>query len=122
LRVNKLIQPLKVRLDDECFGIVAAVALSYLKEKEQRMVEKILATAKINKIGIGQAKKLRKESESAELVLATIHKILKNEKPPVAVKPFKVKTEIVSEYFVNGESEYEIESVISEALRAYFSK
>jgi hypothetical protein len=120
--VNKLIQPLKERLDDECFGIVAAVALSYLNAKEQKIVYKILSTGKIAKIGIGQAKKLRKESESAELDLSTIHKILKNEKPPVAVKPFKVKTEIVSEYFVNGESDDEIESVISEALRAYFNK
>jgi hypothetical protein len=30
--------------------------------------------------------------------------------------------EIVSEYFVNGESNDEIESVIAEALRAYFNK
>lgn len=62
------------------------------------------------------------ESESAKLGISSVREILHPEKPPVVVKPFKVKTEIVAEYFINGESEDEIESVISEALRVYFNK
>ena len=120
LRVNKLIQPLKERLDNDCFGIVAAVALSYLNEKEQQIVDKVLGES--GKIGIGQAKRLRRESETAKLGISSVREILHPEKPLKAVKPFKIKTEIVSEYFVNGESDDEIENVIAEALRAYFKK
>ena len=50
LRVNKLIQPLKERLDNNDFGIVVAVALSYLNTKEQQIVDKVLGEN--GKIGI----------------------------------------------------------------------
>jgi ParB family chromosome partitioning protein len=120
LRVNELIPALKELLDDERFGICAAISLSYLRQSEQELLHTMIRSRDIN-IGIRQADKLRKESAKQKLTKPTIKGILNSEKP-VKVKPYKAKSEVVSEFFVNSESDDEIGNVIEEALRAYFAR
>jgi len=116
LRVNKLIQPLKDLLDADRFGIYAAVSLSYLRENEQSLLNDIIGEN--GNVGIRQAERLRKESESKELSRNDIERILKSKKSG-KVKPFKIKGDIVSKYF-EGKSEKEIESTILEILEKHF--
>jgi len=119
LQVNELSPMLKKRLDDGDFGIYAAVSLSYLCENEQELLNEILGEK--GSVGIRQAEQLRKASEECELTSGDIERILNPEKPEKA-KPLKIKSEILSEFFNNSESNEYIENTIVNALREYLSK
>ena len=58
LRINELITPLKRRIDDAEFPIVAAVQLSFLTEQEQQMVDDVLSENEY-KVNEGKAVLLR---------------------------------------------------------------
>jgi len=118
LRVNEMISGLKEKLDKGDFGIYAAVSLSYLRESEQGLLNDILGEK--GNVGIRQADRLRKASAERKLKKGDIEQILNPEKP--VVKPFKFKSELVSEFFNGNESEEEIGNTIVEALRAYLKK
>jgi len=119
LRVNKLISALKERLDNGEFGMVAGVSLSYLRESEQELLNDILGEK--GNVGIRQAGRLRKESAERKLKKADIEQILNPEKSD-RVRTYKIKSELVSEFFDGGESSECIENTIVEALRAYLNK
>jgi len=120
LRVSKLSAELKKRLDSENIGMRVAVSLSYLSDKEQKIVEKLLA--KNTRISIGQAETLRKESVENPLTKEDMLRILNPEAKPAKVKPFKINRDLMSEFFGGDESEEDIEKIIAEALRAYMNK
>ena len=116
LRVDKLIQDLKDLLDADKIGIVVAVSLSYLREHEQEIIVGLLS----NGVGLTmkRAEALRKESAERELSEDDIVQILKK---PAKTKPHKISIELMERYFTDTD-ESEIESVIAEALAAYFGK
>ena len=119
LRINKLITPLKDRLDNDNIGMRVAETLSYLREKEQEIVEGFLANEK--KISITQADTLKKESEKGELNETSIGKILEPVCSAPKVKPLKLSVKFLSQHFKENQSTEEMERVIAEALEQYFS-
>ena len=119
LRVDKLIPALKNRLDNDGIGMRVAESLSYLREKEQEVVEKLLANGK--KIDIIKADKLKEESQKGKIGIVLINGILEPATSPVKIKPIKLSSEFLSQHFNENQSAKEIENIISEALRQYLS-
>lgn len=123
LRVNELIPALKVRLDDSEYQLVAAVALSYLSEAEENMIETVLAENDY-KLDTKKASLLR--SYGGRLTPELAKQIISGEKdrkpksttPP----PLKVKHTIYSKYFAPGTKQSEFESIVDQALALYFSQ
>jgi ParB family chromosome partitioning protein len=120
LRVNSLVNGLKERLDNGEIALRVAVTLSYLRKKEQSIVEGVLASGK--QISIKQSLVLREESEKGELNKTAIKKIFEPQFFPAKVKPVRFSGQFLSEFFNEGQSEEEIEDVVAKALRQYFSK
>jgi ParB family chromosome partitioning protein len=119
LRVNKLITPLKKRLDIDEIGMRVAEALSYLRNEEQEIVENLLADGK--KICIKQADLLKEESEKGELNKIFIEQVIKPKSILTEVKPLKLRGKFLSKFFKASQGEKEIEEVIANALEQYFS-
>lgn len=109
-----------MRLDNEDIGMRVAYSLSFLREIEQEIVDEYLNEGK--PIRIGQAEILRKESTKKDLEIEDVERILTPEPKSAKVKSFKIKSELMSEFFGGGENDEDIENVIVEALRAYFDK
>ncbi len=119
LRVNKLIPSLKEQLDNGEIGMRVAEALSYLRVKEQNIVDKLLDDG--TKINIKQADKLKTESEKGDINLTNISEILRSDYFPVKVKPIKLSGQFLAQHFNPDQSIEEIEKVIAEALDQYFT-
>lgn len=120
LRVNKLITPLKARLDDGRIALRVAVALSYLREYEQEFVENQLEEG--NKINIKIAYTLRDESSLAELSEMAVKRLFEPSfYGAEKIKSVKFSGEFLSHYFKKNESPELIESIVGEALSKYFA-
>lgn len=119
LRVNKLIPSLKDRLDKDEIGMRVAEALSFLRKKEQEIVESLLENGK--KISIKQADELKAESEKGDLNKAYIKRVFEPGYYLAKIKPVKLSGQFLSQHFNEKQSTEEIESVISDALEMYFS-
>ena len=124
LRVDKLTAPLKKRVDSEEFGIYPAVALSYLAEAEQQDIEKVLSENEF-KVDMKKAEMLKSYSESSKLNEKTAYQILSgeiNKKPKSTTPPpVKIKHKVYSKYFPADTKASEIERIVDEALKWYFS-
>jgi ParB family transcriptional regulator, chromosome partitioning protein len=119
LRVNKLIPSLKERLDSSEIGMRVAEALSYLRVKEQNIIEKLLGDGM--KININQADKLKIESEKSNITLTNISEILSSGYFPEKIKPLKLSGQFLSQHFNPDQSIEEIEKIIAKALDQYFT-
>ena len=123
-RLNYLTTPLLKMVDEHEIIIKAAVELSYLKVKEQNMVEEALLAGDDYKVDWNKAKLLRTYSKNGKLDEENITAILSGEidKKKKAKKPaaFKLKPKIVSKYFKPEQNQAEIEEVIDKALAFYF--
>lgn len=121
VRVDKLIFPLKQRLDDGEITLTSSVGLSYLTEPEQQMVEAVL-TENEYKVAPKKVALLREYSGRLNQELAC--QILsgeKNRKPKSPTPPpVKIKYRTYSKYFSADTKPSEMERVIEEALREYF--
>ena len=120
LRVSKLSDELKVRLDSGEIAMRVAVTLSYLRVSEQKEVEKQLADGR--KLSIKIANLLREESAKGELSKRYIKRLFEPSFYPPKVKPVKFSGEFLSEFFESYRTPEEIEETVAEALRAYFNK
>lgn len=123
IRIAHLIEKLQDRLDDKKIGMGVAAHLSYLKESEQQIVESLLE-ANLT-IDAEQAKTLHKESESLKegtLSEETIREILKPKTSKVKVKPVKLNSDFLSQFFTNDQSQEDIQDTISKALEQYLAK
>ena len=119
LRVNKLIQPLKERLDKGEIAMRVAVTLSYLREKEQELVENQLADGR--KLSIKIANELRKSSEEHDLNKGMVKRLFEPSFYGAKVKSIKFSGEFLSQYFDERQSPEMIESIVEEALKKYFA-
>ncbi|WP_235838990.1 ParB N-terminal domain-containing protein [Desulfosporosinus metallidurans] len=124
LRIDKLTQALKGRVDASQIGIYPAVALSYLAEAEQQDIEKVLSENEF-KVDMKKAEMLRSYSESSKLNEKTAYQILSgevNKKPKSTTpSPVKIKHKVYSKYFPADTKASEIERIVDEALEWYFS-
>jgi ParB family chromosome partitioning protein len=122
IRINKLIEPHKNRLDEGELALRTAVTLSYISQDAQQVVDDIL-DASHYKLDMKKAEALRAASEKNPLDHETVEQILAGVKKPKAVRPaaFKLKPKIVSKYFTPEQKPAEIEATIIEALEYFYA-
>jgi len=118
LRVNSLIDGLKEKLDNNEIALRVAVTLSYLRKKEQQIVDDILSSGKT--ISIKQSNVLRDESAQGELNKTAIKRVFEQGFFGSKVKPIKFSGQFLSQFFDENQSSGEIESIVTEALKQYF--
>lgn len=122
IRIDTLIDSLKMMLDDGGLQVKAAVQLSYLTADNQQLVEEMLHVDML-KCNEAKAKQLRLYQDKAKLNIATIHDILAgtlNTKKPGKPKPYKIAGTTIKKYFPDEQDEKKIGEVIEEALKMYF--
>lgn len=123
VRVNSLITPLKVRLDNGELTLTVSVELSYLTEEEQTHIEAVLSENEF-KVDVKKAALLR--SYSGKLDEEQVYGILSGEKPkkPKSSAPpsIKIKHTVYAKYFAPDTKASEIERIIDEALALYFKQ
>lgn len=122
IRVNTLIDGMKLLLDDGMIPFKAAVELSYISEEKQYMFESLM-----NKNGykcdVTKAKQIRDLQMKNKLTLATMTDVLlgkMTKKKPGKPKGYTVKGNIIQKYFKDETDEKKIGAIIEEALEQYF--
>lgn len=125
LRVHQLIDPLKIRFDNGEFQISVAADLSFLKETEQKTVDRCMELNEF-KVDGKKTTALRGYSERGKLNEDNIYLILNGElgQPPKKKRTptVKIKPKVYSLYFSPGQKASEIEEVVEKALALYFSQ
>lgn len=120
LNLNKLIEPLKERLNKKEFGEIPAMNISYLSAKTQKLIHSVLKDEKY-KLNLKIAESIKSANES-ELTAEKIKEIFNREKsnnsPP---KSFTLKSEIISKYFSDIQPE-QLEAELIKALELYRSQ
>ena len=123
LRADKLIEPLKKRLNNKEMPLFAAVSMSFLTATEQWQVEKCLGLNSF-KADVKKSTMLRRYSAENKLNEDQIYLILSGEAVRSAknntVPTIRVSKNIYAKYFTLGQSEREIQSVVEKALGHYF--
>lgn len=125
LRIDILIDELKIRLDNNEIPFRAGVDLSFLKEEEQKQVEQILKEG--HKMDLKKADTLKTLSRGRNFTYDKAHDILSGkyfEKPKKAKKPKftpKFTKNIVEKYVTEDRNIKEIEELIERLLEEHFS-
>jgi ParB family chromosome partitioning protein len=123
LRVHQLIKPLKERLDRGEFALSAAANLSFLKQSEQKAVDKCIELNGL-KPDMKKTDSLRNYSADKKLNDETVYLILNGEidRPPKKNRTptVKVAKNIYARYFKPEQSAKEVQEVVEKALEYYF--
>ena len=120
LRLNFLIIPLRKMVDDGVLPLYAAVDLSYLPDQAQRWVME--ASNELHfPLTMRNVKvfKERKDELSRELVYDIMQDIQAQKKPAVPMRKISVPKKVYERYF-KEQSEAEVQSVVEQALKAWF--
>ena len=129
LRVDRLIQALKDRLDNSGLALRTAVELSYLRTEEQERLEVVLRLG--CKVSTKQAEYLRKVSEEAELTAEMVAQVLqpasapsaKEKNAPPEEQSVAIPMNFLAQYLqVEELQEDRLGAVIAEALQLYREK
>lgn len=120
LRINRLCDGLKLRLDEKLLTQASAVSLSYLNGPDQLAVHAALLRYQSKPVDTQMAA-VRKLAESGPLTEHSIMGILQNKgsSPP---KALSIQSAVYTPYFASETPKKEIERVIGEALALYFSQ
>ena len=123
LRIDKLTDKIKNRVDNEEIGLYAGVAISYISDSEQEMLDNLIERYSY-KVDIKKAELLRSVSAEKKLDENTMRDILEGtygKKPKKAKKrtAVTVKPAVVNKYFSPYESEKEVVEVIDKSLEIY---
>lgn len=125
LRINQLIPALKSRLDNGDFAFIPAVALSFLKEAEQSLLDKCIGENSFT-VDMKKADVLRLYSDKGKLDGNSVFAILSGkagQKPPPNRTPtVKINTAVYARYFKPNQSAKEIQGIVEKALEMYFSQ
>lgn len=124
IRIDTLIEDIKVMLDDKEIALIAAVELSYISEENQNIFVELMKTDG-NKCDIKKAKLIRELQQNGKLTIATMQEVLsgkKAKKSPGKPKPFKVNGGLIKKYFKPEDKPKDIEDIIDKALELYFSQ
>ncbi len=125
LRIHQLTSTLKIRLDNGEIPFIPAVTLSFLKEKEQALLDKCIELNGF-KVDMKKADILRGYFDRGKLDDDNIYLILNGElgQPPKRKRTptFKIKPKVYSLYFTPGQKTSEVEEVIEKALALYFNQ
>lgn len=123
LRIDKLTDKIKNRVDNEEIGLIAGVALSYTTADEQEMLDKLMNEDKY-KLDIKKAELIRSLSAEKKLNEAVMVEVLsgtygKKPKQPKKRKAVAVKPAVINKYFGPYESEKEVVEVIDKSLEIF---
>jgi len=123
LRVHKLIQELKILLDESRIAFIPAVSLSYLTEDEQNLIWNCIKT-NIVSIDMKKAGMLRQLSQRGKLTVETIEALLVKTRVSEHTTCYTIKmnSDLYTKYFSRGQSSEEVQSVVKKALDMYFSR
>lgn len=127
LRIYKLSDELKQKLDDGKIGVKIAVDLSFISEDCQRFISDLINNEDL-KIDKKMSEKMKKVAERNALDKNTILKIIngkeddkeKTEKTKSKKKAIKVSKKVLEKYFIPEQDQKEIDKVIDEALKLYY--
>ena len=127
LRIYKLSDELKQKLDDGKIGVKIAVYLSFISEDCQRFISDLINNEDL-KIDKKMSEKMKKVAERNALDENTILKIIngkeddkeKTEKTKSKKKAIKVSKKVLEKYFIPEQDQKEIDKVIDEALKLYY--
>jgi ParB family chromosome partitioning protein len=121
LRINKLIDSFKLRVDENEIAIRAGVVLSYLPDKQQEIVDNVLNSGNY-KLDLKKAEALKAAYEKKQLTHDSAEEILKGQQKHKATYPsgFKLQQKILSKYFKPEQKRADIEGTIVKALDYYF--
>jgi len=124
IRVDTLIDDMKLMLDDREIVLKAAVELSYISVENQELFVELMR-ANEYKCDLKKAKLIREYQQKGKLTIATMQEILSGEKAkkaPGKPKAFKVNGGIIKKYFKPEDKPKDIEEIIDKALEMYFAK
>ena len=122
LRINKLNDSLKQLLDHQKISFIPAVQVSFLTETEQSLLAEMLQ--KGFSLDIKKANRLREMSKEKPLDQDTMSFVLSGKafKTVKDTKKINISSETYLIYFAKGQSAKEIESIVEQALKLYFSQ
>ena len=117
IRLTELIPELLDMVDENKIALRPAVELSYLAEKEQRLLYEEIGYSDCTP-SHAQAIKMRKFAEQGQLNAEVISSIMQEEKPNQK-EQFRMPREKISKYFPAGTPAEKIEDTIIKALELY---
>lgn len=117
MRLTNLIPELLDMVDENKIALRPAVELSYLAEKEQRLLYEEIGYSDCTP-SHAQAIKMRKFAEQGQLTAEVISSIMQEEKPNQK-EQFRMPREKISKYFPAGTPAEKIEDTIIKALELY---
>ena len=118
MRLDRLIPEFKDAVDQGTLAMVAAVDLSYLNVKMQKLIQQV-AEAERKKLKPKHAAELRKMGK--EITREAVEKILEDkEKKPQSVA-VKIPVEVYEKYFTQVD-DMKVQEIMEKALEAYFGK
>ena len=117
IRLTHLIPELLDMVDENKIALRPAVELSYLAEKEQRLLYEEIGYSDCTP-SHAQAIKMRKFAEQGQLNAEVISSIMQEEKPNQK-EQFRMPREKISKYFPAGTPAEKIEDTIIKALELY---
>ena len=117
IRLTHLIPELLDKVDENKIALRPAVELSYLAEKEQRLLYEEIGYSDCTP-SHAQAIKMRKFAEQDQLTAEVISSIMQEEKPNQK-EQFRMPREKISKYFPAGTPAEKIEDTIIKALELY---
>ena len=118
IRVNQLIEPLKVMLDAGEISLVTAVDLSFLDEKEQEMVSE---QAKWGNVKISQKAVRELRERSGSMKNEDVADVMNPKAGALKTVSIKIPVETGEKYF-SGKTAKERSEVVVMALEAWFSR
>ena len=117
IRLTHLIPELLDMVDENKIALRPAVELSYLAEKEQRLLYEEIGYSDCTP-SHAQTIKMRKFAEQGQLTAEVISSIMQEEKPNQK-EQFRMPREKISKYFPAGTPAEKIEDTIIKALELY---
>jgi len=117
IRLTNLIPEILAMVDDSKIAFRPAVELSYLTEKEQRILYDAMGHADCTP-SLAQAIKMKSFSREGKLSEAVIRSIMAEEKPNQK-EQFRIPKERISKYFKPGTPARTMEDTIIKALEYY---
>jgi len=117
IRLTHLIPEMLDMVDENKIALRPAVELSYLAEKEQRLLYEEIGYSDCTP-SHAQAIKMRKFAEQGQLTAEVISSIMQEEKPNQK-EQFRMPREKISKYFPAGTPAEKIENTIIKALELY---
>ena len=114
IRIAQLSKGLQEYLDRKMIGLGVAEYLSYLRSDEQAVVQGLVEGDA--KVGLQQARELKKQSSDHELSEDEINEIISPKATAPKRRAVKLREDIFTRYFTEGETPEEIEDTIARAL------